>query len=480
MRILRELARCAPALLVVASLGATAADDLRLVDAAKRNDAPAVRTLLAQGTDVDTRQGDGATALHWAAYWDVIATADVLLQAGASATAANDLGVTPLWLACVNGSTAMVERLLAAGADASVALPSGETMLMTATRTGSANIVRQLLARGADVNALESSQNQTALMWAAAQGHADVARVLIEAGADLHARAKVRHRRVNTETAGFGNEVVAEIDRGGFTPLLFAARQGSVETTQVLLAAGADPKELSPEGTSALVVAVHSGHAPLAMLLLERGADPNAADGGYTALHVAILHGFVDVATALIANGADPNGVLMQGTPVRRASVDYVISGHYIGATPVWLAARFARPEILKHLFANGADPSVVTDEGEPLLLSAVQGNLRPEVGRTPDQTVTERLVRECVTLAVDGGADMDSTDSSGNTALHRAAARRLNSVVEFLVERGATLDVKNEKGQTPLAMASADRFGQAPSGADNSTAELLRKLGAQ
>ena len=143
----------------------------RVADAVKRQDPVAVRVLLDDGADVNTPQGDGATALHWAAYWDDLTTARLLIAAGATVATTNALGVTPLWLACNNGSAAMVEALLDTGADANAALPSGETPLMTASRTGSADAVRSLLAHGADVTAREAAHGQTALMWAVAQRH---------------------------------------------------------------------------------------------------------------------------------------------------------------------------------------------------------------------------------------------------------------------------------------------------------------------
>ena len=86
--------------------GVDAAEDLPLVDAVRDRDIVAVRALLQQGVDVNAPQADGATALHWAAHWDDLETADLLLHAGADVDAANDLGVTPLWLACSNGNAA--------------------------------------------------------------------------------------------------------------------------------------------------------------------------------------------------------------------------------------------------------------------------------------------------------------------------------------------------------------------------------------
>ena len=107
------------------------AADLRLVEAAERNDAAAVEALLSEDGDVNAAQPDGATALHWAAHWDAVDMTGYLLRAGAAVDAVNELGVSPLSVACRNGSAEMVKTLLSGGADARAAEPSGETVLMT-------------------------------------------------------------------------------------------------------------------------------------------------------------------------------------------------------------------------------------------------------------------------------------------------------------------------------------------------------------
>ena len=155
---------------------ASAAGNRRLAEAAKRRDTAAVKRLLDDRAEVNGRQPDGATALHWAAHWNELETARLLVRAGADVNAANDFGVTPLQLASTNASAAMVEALLEAGANPNLALTSGETPLMTAARSGNLAVVDALLARGAALDAKESSQGQTALMWAVSERHTDVAR----------------------------------------------------------------------------------------------------------------------------------------------------------------------------------------------------------------------------------------------------------------------------------------------------------------
>ncbi|MCY4601519.1 MAG: ankyrin repeat domain-containing protein, partial [Acidobacteria bacterium] len=138
--------------------------DLRVIEAVRQGDRAAVGALLGADADVNARQPDGATALHWAIYLDDLETAKLLLHAGARPDVANELDVTPLYLACENANAALVRLLLEAGAAPDVALPSGETALMTAARTGSAGAVAALVEHGAAVDTRETTEDQTALM----------------------------------------------------------------------------------------------------------------------------------------------------------------------------------------------------------------------------------------------------------------------------------------------------------------------------
>ena len=460
--------------LVVAALGGLwaapafgQAGESPLADAARRQDAAALRALLRDGADVDRPQGDGATALHWAAYRDDVETVRLLLASGAAVDPANVLGVTPLWLAANNGSPAVVEVLLAAGADPNRALPSGETPLMTASRTGSAAAVRALLARRADPYAREHAHEQTALMWAAAQGHSEVVRLLLASGARVDDRSRV-YPQVVSSSGNADRSGVFEVMQGGYTPLLFAARRGDAASARLLVAAGGDVDAAAASGTSPLVVAAHSGHGALAAFLLDAGADPGAADAGYSALHAAVLRGDLRLVGALLAHGADPDAALERGTPARRVSADWRLPHRMIGATPLWIAARFREPAIVRALADHGADPSHAVS-GETVLMAAMQGSSnRGRFGIAPPDAQEEaRRTLESVTAVLAAGADVDARNGNGDTALHVAAARGLDDVAALLAEHGAGLDARNGNGQTPLGVASGV------------TAVLLAELGA-
>ena len=464
-----------------------AAVDLRLIDAIKSRNTATVQSLLKEKVDVNARQGDGATALHWAIHLNDTNAVDLLLRAGARTDVADDTGVTPLYLACLNRQGALVERLLQSRANPNAAVASGETALMTCARTGEAAGVKALLARGASVNAKEPGHDQTALMWAAAQGHPEAIDALLRGGADVRARSRSYIQTVTSEvTQRAGREELNyDVPRGGSTPILFAARSGDVESARLLIAAGADVNDALPDGASALVVAAHSGHDDLAKLLLEAGADANAAGVGYTALHAAVLRSDLDLVKALLAHQADPNAPLTKGTPVRRNSQDFELPKTLIGATPYLLAAKFLEADIMRALAAAGADTRRTMKDGATPLMAAVgMGITAPtqDEKRGTDRRGLALLdggkvepdsqVLEAVSAALALGSDINAANPAGDTAVHIAAAQGYGEVVKLLASQGADLNVRNAKGLTPLA-AVATRAGR------KGMVDLLRSLGA-
>lgn len=431
------------------------AADLRppLVDAAKKGDREAIRSLLKQpGANANITEADGTTALHWAAYHDDLETADLLIRAGAKANLANDLGATPLWAACENGSEAMVKRLLAAGANPNAKLLSGETLLMIASRTGNPAVVEQLAAKGAEVNA-RAARNQTALMWAVAQKHPEVTRVLLAHHADVHAKSDAWDYVMAVSPHGY-LEYNKAIPHGNDTPLLFAARAGDLESAKMLVAAGADVNEADAWGISTTVLAAHAGFPDVVAFLLDKGADPNAAKAGFTALDEAIMHRDEQMVTALLDHGADANAPLRTWTPTRRTSKDYNYDPELVGAAPFWLAARFTEPNVLRLLLKHGADPHFVhhgdkvvegrggnpfehrKDVTTPLMAAMGIGGGAAWI--EIERAQREALALETAKLLVDSGVDINAANTDGRTALDGARTLRYQSVIQYLTDKGA------------------------------------------
>ena len=513
---------CMVFLLSVAGLAA-ASNDLGLVDAVKQRDHEAVRSLLTEHAEVNALQADGSTALLWAANRDDLEMVELLIRAGAKVNTANLYGITPLSMACTNGNAAMVEKLLAAGATPKTAQETGETPLMTCSRTGNAEAVKLLLAQGADVNAKETEKGQTALMWAAAQRHPQVVQALVEYGGDLRARSAqllLYTPRIIDERLGFYNEKTSYFPKvkGGFTPLMFAAQAGALDSVRVLLAAGADVNEGTPDDGSPLVLASFNGHEKVALFLLEKGADPNATDGyGLTPLHWVLQEGIKAIFTrprptdrfwvhpnlpelvkALLVHGANPNARIKKDfypydiNRYGRSRGTGLPQMYFAGATPFFLAAAVADLPAMRALVEGGADATVTTAEGvTPLMVAAGVGS----DDRTSTTKEQKKNYTEAVRLAVRLGGSVNAFDHLGRTALHGAAFYGFNDVVQFLWENGADLEAKDIYGQTAVSIALGDpdglvyrhledhnrddRFRRAKLGSRQETVELLLKLGA-
>tara|TARA_B100000470_G_scaffold58792_1_gene44329 strand:- start:548 stop:1282 length:735 start_codon:yes stop_codon:yes gene_type:complete len=242
---------------------------------------------------------------------------------------------------------------------------------------------------------------------------------------------------------------------------MFAARSGDRRSAQLLVEAGSDVNDLSAFGTSPAMMAVHGGNSELLDYLLENGADPDLNRSGQTALHDAVLRGNPEAVKVLIKHGADLEAVLESPTPTRRQSTDYSFHDALIGATPLWLAARFSEPLIMESLIQAGADPMVVIDisypaqrrgelytanEGQINLVMAAVGlghpRLRVSWG-TPERRAgqlqdRQSLVLDSVRVAVSAGADINARNMEGQSALAFAKQRRYASVVAFLDATGA------------------------------------------
>jgi ankyrin repeat protein len=450
--------------------------------------------LLERDGEATAMSADGTTALHWAVRFNDVPLAERLLAAGADASAANRYGVTPLYLAALNGSAAMIDRLLAAGADANEVGNEGETVLMTVAETGVVDAADVLLAQGADVNARENWHGQTALMWAAAEGHPDMVRRLIAAGAEIDAVSDVKEWERQTS-----DEPRAKwLPPGGFTALLYAAREGCTACVPVLAEAGANLDQTTAEDISGVVLALINGHYDTAMALLEAGTDPNLYDyTGRGALYAAadfntmpmsnrpapnVLpneHSALDVMRLALEKGADVNAELERQAPYRSKidrGNDTVLG---TGTTALLRAAKSADVPALELLLEHGADASLTTRGGvNALMIAAGVGTAEQD---TTGRFKTEDDIVRTIDILIDQGLDINAADNRGRTALHGAALLGFDEVVQALAERGADLRAEDNDGYTPLdtAMGLAGGFGFTgdEGRVQESTAALIRRL---
>jgi ankyrin repeat protein len=475
------------AVLLAASLGGA---ELTLVDAVKAGNVDAVRTLLKSG-NVNLAEPDGTTPLHWAVRDDQPDVARLLLTAGAHVNAANRYGVTPLSIAADNANGAMVRLLLDAGADAKGVVRQGETVLMAASRTGTADAVRLLLEHGADPNAREQSLGETALMWAAAENHPEAVKLLVARGAEVNARSS----NITWAQDRFGLEgVLTILPKGRWTPLMYAARQGSLDAARALVDAGATLNLLDPDGTTALLIAIINGHYDVAAMLTEKGADVNITDtAGMAALYAAVdmntlgeVYGrparkstsqvsAVELMKILLGHGADPNAQLKSNTLQRAHTPGEPLLGAM--TTPLMRAAKNGDYEAIRVLLDHGADPALTQRNRTTALMFAA--GLGRGTGVFTKDIGTERDLLRAVQLLVEHGVDVNAFNDNGLTAMH-FAAQASDDIVRYLAAHGARLDPRDKAGRTPIDLALGvgvrGRAGGPPP-VRQATAALLRQL---
>ena len=549
------------AALSMSALILAAPADTPVADAAMRGDLEGLRALLKQGADVNAAQGDGMTALHWAAFKDDVEMAEILTYAGANLAAVTRVNaISPLFLAAQNGSATMVETLLEAGADANAAMGTGTTPLMLTAASGSAAAVAALIDSGADPNATETRYGQTPLMFAAALNRVDAMTALLEGGADATVTTNVvdvvaRNRRngrgrfgrrqipqgrggpqarrggrggggagdpllsasgipissgnagsVNrqelaaaAETAaqrrrrggGMGERVPRVATMGGLSALLYAARQGHFEATDLLLEAGMEIDEQSPgDKTTPLFMAVINGHFDLAKHLLDKGADPTipnvmggtpvyaaanvkwAPDAGYPQPDTTQQKTtYLELMQAFIDKGADVNARLERELWFTSYNFDLsrVTSA---GATAFWRVAQVSDVAAMKLLIAAGADPTIANNNDVTPLHVATGGGVHGN-----DEVTAPGGWMPAVRYLVDElDADVNAVDSRGYRPLHNAAAIGHHEMVQFLFANGGDVTVVSEAGQTVADMANGPRQRIQPF---PETIALLLKLGS-
>jgi len=448
-----------------------AASSSPVADAAMKGDREALRALLKQGADVSGAQGDGMSALHYAAERGDVEMTEMLVYAGANVGATTRIGqYTPLHLASQSGSAAVVQALVKSGANVSArTTTTGVTPLHLAAATGNADVVTILLDHGADANAKDADWGQTPLIYAAAQNRGEAIRVLLARGADprvttrtidiqkqsaLDRAATERQRKVLEAAVAKGQQPTASQIQAAMQASreLFASGKIPPPDTKEGAAAndrnapGAannfDPEEINPPvatkgGLSALLHAARQGHVEAARALLDGGApiDQPGAGDATTPLLMAVINGQFDMAMFFLQRGANPN---------------LAAAGN--GVTPLWAAVntqwqprtRFPQPQemelqkatyldVMKALLDAGADPNGRVRSHPWYLVYSGCGN------------------RNC-----------GLADTAGSTAFWRAAYATDVAAMRLLVGRGADPNIPTIAPPVPIRRGG----GGAPPGA--------------
>ncbi len=409
----------ATAMVLSVAAQAAPASSAEVAEAAARGDRDTVRALLKDGADVNSAQGDGMTALHWAAMKDDVALAEMLLYAGANVKATTRLGgYTPLMLAAKNGNAPMLRALITAGAGVKDTTSTGVTPLMLAAASGRADAVKALLEHGADIKAVESTMQQDALMFASAHNRVDAMQALLDAGAEVTAATKV------VDLYAFSRELEEQFRRfrqqGGPGPTGQQGQQAQGQQAQSQQGQGqqgqgapaeepqAGSQGGSPEprpepepqaaqaqrapagrpganaprrpqtpgvdrqflynelvghtgGLAPIHFAARQGHIEAVKLLLDKGADINQLSGDKTSpLLIAMINGHFDLAQMLLERGADPMLASENGVTPLYAALNVQWAPKALYPQPrAYLQQKLTYLDIMKLLLDKGADPNV-------------------------------------------------------------------------------------------------------------------------
>jgi ankyrin repeat protein len=474
--------------------------DSPIATAAMNGDRDGVRALLKKGLDVNEAQGDGTTALHWAAIKGDAELAQMLVFAGANVRATTRIGAyTPLYLAAKGGYSDVVAVLLAAGADAKAVTSNGTTPLMIAAAAGDTKSITSLIENGADINAKDGAKGESPLIFAAGFNRTEAVKLLLAKGADHKATTKVvdlfaltapEEEAMARGTGGNGparpagnrpvdiagatrayryNELISS--QGGLSALLFAARQGYTDTVKALLDGGADINQLSSgDKTSPLLMSIINGHFDLAMMLLERGANPNAPAFNGVAPLFAVLNiqwapkslypspkayqqqktTYLELMQTLIAKGADVNARVGRKVWYQAYNSDYA-GFDEAGATPFFRAAYASDVAAMKLLVSAGADPNL--------------GTMKP-AGRpfTGEGTRQIQDTSGLVPVPYGGPAILPIHAASGvgygegfAANSHRYAPSGFMPAIKYLIEEiGADVNAVDHEGNTPVHLCAS------------------------
>ncbi len=457
----------------------------------------AVMTLIANGADPRGCDGHGQTPLHYAALSCDASVAAILIDAGAEPNTVNRDGATPLMLAAAAGNESLVRYLTEHGARTEVG--GGQSALIAAAGASEdlPSIVKCLLRAKANPHARDKL-GRTALHAAALHGHPEVTDVLLAAGTEIEATDSHGVTALMEAARAGANRVLRRltlrkpridpVDSAGRSALVIAcqSRHADEETLNLLLGLGADPRQASKDGRTAIDFAVASGRWHLVRLLDPDHPLPDAMVDSHAATDADAPDRLALLAAALRGERwDDAEGLLGEEPPLAvTALVDLMQS----------LADGLAEPGRAL-LAAHGLASDSIGEDGAALVVGLLRQRPLPaaatlwwlERGRVAgagpllmellEASVTGLSATDLDALAVslvDRGADLSVRDTRGRGLLHLAVARDLSALAARLIERGVDPNAVDARQRTPLFELAA-----LPESAAVALARLLLLAGA-
>jgi ankyrin repeat protein len=474
-----------------------------VAEAAMKSDLAAVRKLIAQGADVNEPQGDGMTALHWAAEHGDSAMASALLKARANVKAVTRIGsYTPLHIAGKAGSAPVVRELLKAGADVNAVTTNGAAPLHFAAQSGDPDAVGAMLDKGANANARETEWGQTPLVFAAEYDRPAAIKVLLKRGADPSIHTTVMNLTEETarEQAATRkrNEVLISFmpkerrDSIAKATAAAAAAAPPVDSTQLNAFGGGQqrggrggPQPKGPFTAAQIQAAIDSGRVVLNSAAAAKGPATEVVDtlnggvagfqsavggmGGLSALHHAVRQGSVNAVLALLDGGANIDDT---------SNVDRT--------TPLLLATINGQFDVALKLIERGANPNIASTAGMTPLYAAINAQWAPKSRypqpqavqnqRAPYTDVMEallakganpntRIVQQPWYFAFNncGNANCGLENLEGTTAFWRAAYSVDVDAMRILAKHGADVNMPSQR--TPQAGGRGGRGGRGGGG---------------